>query len=369
MTDLFLQISFIFILIVILTTFFVSLINLLLNQSLKPINLSNNKPFVSVLIPVRNEEKNIPNLLNSLLLQDYQNIEILVLDDNSTDNTYQVIHDYSIKYNNIVTIKGKPLPDGWLGKNWACHQLSNFAKGDLYMFVDSDVFLKSSAISSLLSYFYKYRLDALSVFPTQIMKSFGEKLVVPLMNWILLSLLPLFLIRKSKFNSFIAANGQLFMFSKEIYRRIGGHEAVKSNPVEDMELAKNVKKNGFKIATLLGSELVKCNMYSGFVSSIYGFSKNFYKGFNIPWLIFIFFVFSISLVNILPFLLIFMSIYFLLPVLLIIFNRIILSYLSKQDIFTNIILHIPQFIVFLFIGILSVYKTKLGKNVWKGRPV
>lgn len=369
MIDLFLQFSLIFIFIVILITFLVSLINLLLNQSLKSINLSNNTPLVSVLIPVRNEENNIPILLNSLLLQDYQNIEILVLDDNSTDNTYQVIQDYSIEYNNISTIKGGPLPDGWLGKNWACHQLSNFAKGDIYIFVDSDVFLKSNAITSLLSFYYKYDLDALSVFPTQIMNSFGEKLVVPLMNWILLSFLPLFLIRKSKFKSFIAANGQLFMFSKEIYRQVGGHEAVKSNPVEDMELAKNVKKNGFKIATFLGSELVKCNMYSGFMSSINGFSKNFYNGFNIPWTVFIFFVFFISLVNILPFLLIFMNFYFLLPVLLIILNRIILSYLSKQDIFTNIILHIPQFIVFLFIGILSVYKTKLGKNVWKGRPV
>ncbi len=346
-----------------------SIVNLIYNQTLKPIKQLKINTLISILIPARNEEQNISKLLNSLVSQKNYNIEILVLDDNSSDGTYQVIYDFSSKYNNLKAIKGKPLPEGWLGKNWACHQLSEIAKGDILLFIDSDVILHQEAIPTLLANFYEFKLDALSVFPTQIMNSFGEKLVVPLMNWILLSMLPLFLVRKSKFQSFVAANGQLFLFSKEAYNKIGGHQSVRNNPVEDMELARNLKKNGLKIATFLGGELVKCNMYDGFLSSIQGFSKNFYKGFNINWLLFLLFVLLISIINLIPFFLVFSNVLNIIIIILIILNRIILSYLSKQNIFTNLLFHIPQFIVFLLIGIISVYKTKFGKNVWKGRPI
>ena len=351
-------------------TFFVSLINVVFNSTLKEINNEvKETPKVSVLIPMRNEEKNIPKLLNSLIEQSYNNIEILILDDNSTDNSYEVASNYSHKIKNLRVLKGSELPNGWLGKNWACHQLSQHASGELLAFVDADVILAPKAIEILVNFFYKYKLDALSVFPTQIMNTFGEKLVVPLMNWILLSFLPLILVRKSHYKSLTAANGQVLMFKKEIYHKIGGHTIVSNHPVEDMELAKLVKLNGFRIATFLGGGLIKCNMYNGFSESIQGYSKNFFKGFNINWLVFILFMSIVSLSNIIPFLLILYDLFFIIPIFLILLNRILVSYLSKQNIFVNLLLHLPQFIVFLFLAFFSVYKTKFRKNVWKGRPV
>lgn len=369
MIDFFLDIVFILILLTNVITFLVALVNLIFNQTLKPKFADNDNIILSILIPMRNEEKNIHKLLDSFISQDYQNFEVIVLDDNSSDNSYEVASNYSNKLKNLQVIKGRELPNGWLGKNWACYQLSSYAKGNYLMFIDADVILNSQAINSLISYISRYKLNALSVFPTQVMNSFGEKLVVPLMNWILLSFLPLVLVRKSRFNSLLAANGQLIVFDRDTYFEIGGHQKVKNQPVEDMELARLVKPSGRKIGTFLGGNLVKCNMYDGFLSSVSGFSKNFYKGFNINWLPFLVMIGYITFSNLTPFFLVFHNSLFIIPLLLIISTRIILSILSKQGIITNTFLHIPQFIVFLFIGILSVYKTKFGKNVWKGRQI
>lgn len=350
-------------------TFLVALVNLIFNQTLKPRIKFDENILISILIPMRNEENNIPKLLDSLKSQNYQNFEIIILDDNSSDNSFDIASNYINKFDNLQVLKGKELPQGWLGKNWACHQLSLQAKGKYLIFIDADVILNSTAINTLLSYIYKYNLKSLSVFPTQIMNSFGEKLVLPLMNWVLLSFLPLVLVRLLHFKSLVAANGQLFVFHRDTYFKIGGHEMVKNQPVEDMELARLIKSNGLKIGTFLGGKLVSCNMYDDFVSSILGFSKNFYKGFNTHWTIFLLIIGYIAFFNLIPFVLVFYKSIFIIPILLIISTRIILSILSNQKITTNTFLHIPQFIVFLLIGILSVYKTKFGKNVWKGRQI
>lgn len=363
------EILFLIVLIVNSILFVVPFINLLFNPTLKITASNHIKPFISILIPMRNEENNIKKLLNSLLEQHYNNFEIIILDDNSTDKSYKVAYSYINKINNLQVVKGKELPKGWLGKNWACHQLSELANGEYLLFLDADVFLKPQAINSIISTANKYSLDALSVFPTQVFYSFGEKLVVPLMNWILLSLLPMVLVRKSRYNSLIAANGQLFLFHKDAYHSINGHLSVKNKPVEDMVLAKKIKSSGYRIGTFIGGDLVFCRMYENFISSIQGFSKNFYSGFNFNWLVFILFILLFSISSIVPFLLVWWDSVFLLPVILVTLNRIFVSYLSKQKIIDNLILHIPQFIVFLLIGIISVYKTKFGKNVWKDRPI
>lgn len=363
------EILFLFIVLSTTTTFLVSLLNLIFDPNLRVSNNKFDSPLISILIPMRNEEQNIAKLLNSLIHQDYPNIEIIVLDDNSTDNSYQVACSFINKINNLQIIKGAELPKDWLGKNWACHQLATHAKGEILIFIDADVTLHSNAISTMFDYFQQYKLDALSVFPTQMMNTLGEKLVVPLMNWILLSLLPLVLVQKSKFKSLTAANGQTLMFKKEVYESIGGHAKVHNHTVEDMELAKLVKSNGYRFGTFLGGELVKCNMYNGFTEGIKGYAKNFYKGFNLSWLVFIFLISVLALSNITPFFLVFFNSYLVLPIILILLNRIFVSYLSKQNIISNLLLHIPQFIVFLFLAFFSVYKTKYRKNIWKGRPV
>jgi len=228
---------------------------------------------VSVLIPARNEEMNIGSCLNFILAQDYKNLEVLVLDDQSTDRTSEIIKAFSEKHKNIFYLKGEKLPQNWTGKNWACHQLSQKANGKYLLFIDADVELASNAISSTLKIMSNTKAKMLSVFPTQRIKSFGEWLIVPLMNWLLLSFLPLRQVYSSQNKSFIAANGQFILWDRETYFSIGGHKQVANTVVEDMELARKAKPHD-KIITLLGGNIIFCRMYSSFPNAFKGFTKN-----------------------------------------------------------------------------------------------
>jgi glycosyltransferase involved in cell wall biosynthesis len=323
---------------------------------------------ISVLIPARNEEKNIGSCLNFILAQDYKNLEVLVLDDQSTDRTSEIIKAFSEKHKNIFYLKGEKLSQNWTGKNWACHQLSQKANGKYLLFVDADVELAPNAISSTAKIMAATKTKMLSVFPTQRIKSFGEWLIVPLMNWLLLAFLPLRQVYASRNNSFIAANGQFILWDRETYFSIGGHQQVANAVVEDMELARKAKQKN-KIITLLGGNVIFCHMYSSFPDAFKGFTKNFYPGFNLNPIIFIcfvillFFLFAVSSVFALT------DSNYLVVVMLIVLSRILISQMSHQNLFLDVILHPIQMILMLVVGINSVVGTKLGYAAWKGRKL
>lgn len=326
------------------------------------------KKLVSVLIPARNEEENIGKCLSFILAQDYNNIEVLVFDDQSTDRTSEIVKSFSEKHKNIFCFDGEPLPKEWTGKNWACHQLSQKARGDYLLFIDADVEPAPKAISSALKIMEAKKAKMLSVFPSQKIKSFGEWLIVPLMNWLLLSFLPLKNVNSSNNKSFIAANGQFMLWNRETYFSVGGHQQVANAVVEDMELARKAKQQN-KIITLLGGNVIYCHMYNSFPDAFKGFSKNFYPGFNLNPIIFIgfiiilFFCFAVSSVFALT-----DSIY-LIVVVLIVLSRILISQMSHQNLFLNVILHPFQMIIMFVVGINSVMSTKLRYAAWKGRKL
>lgn len=328
--------------------------------------LQTEQELVSILIPARNEEKNITECITKCLDQTYPNKEIIVLNDNSTDNTNVLLQKFSDR---IKIINGAQLPEGWLGKNWACHQLSLNANGKYLLFIDADVRLNEKAVKAAINEIHFSEIGMLSVFPTQKIKSFSEWLIVPLMNWLLLGFLPLALVYKSKHKSFVAANGQFMLWRKDTYNSIGGHLAVKGKLVEDMEFARLCKENGIKIKTLLGNELVFCRMYTKLSEAINGFSKNFYPGFNLNPISFFIFIVLTTLASIYPFFIWNSSDYSLILFCEIILSRIFISTVSKQNILVNILLHSIQMIFFLVVGIISIYKTLNRKLEWKERKI
>lgn len=334
----------------------------------KPVKL-NSTPLVSVLIPARNEESNISNCINSIINQNYPKIEVIVLDDNSEDNTYNIVKNISENNKKVKIIKGKPLLKGWKGKNWACYQLSEHANGEYLLFLDADVFLAPYAISYSLHLMYKYNLNALSSFPTQLTYSFGEKIIVPLMKWLLLSFLPLRLVYSSPNKSFIAANGQFLMFSKNTYNLIGTHYAVKDKVVEDMEFALLLKNYNLKLLTTIGADAIFCKMYSNFSTAFFGFSKNYFPGFKVNAFSFIFIQIIFILLFFLPFILLFFNIKFLYIAILILLGRVLLANLTKENYFLSILLHPMQMITLFAIGINSVILTKTKRIKWKGRKI
>ena len=197
-----------FILALALVNFTVSLVNLLAFHYL-PEDTVGHQPLVSVLIPARNEEGNIRNLLLDLHHLPYPELEILVYDDESSDNTRQIVREFEQRDPRIVLLEGSALPPQWTGKNHACHQLASVARGDYYLFLDADVRIRGNLISHAVARMIKDDLSLISIVPVQQMNTPGARMSVPLMNWILLSLLPMPLIRRSRRPSLAAANGQL----------------------------------------------------------------------------------------------------------------------------------------------------------------
>ncbi len=326
------------------------------------------KELVSILIPARNEERNMAKLLTSLAQEDYPNLEILVLDDGSTDATAAICASFAAKDIQFKVLTGQALPEGWLGKNYACHQLAKEAKGTYWVFLDADTWVQPGFIAALIHRMKIRRLDLLSIFPTQEMRTFGEHLFVPLINYVLLNLLPLRLVQLSKNLLFSAANGQCMAFDAASYRQNKWHEHVKANVVEDIEIMRAVKFWGGDGEVLLDRGFISSRMYCGFSEALEGFSKNVLLGFGNS--IFVISVYLFLLV-VAPLLLIFfvdirLSLFALSLILL---SRVMIALLSGQSLWKSIVLHPLQLLSFVLLAFVAAQKKLTRSSTWKGRNV
>jgi chlorobactene glucosyltransferase len=242
-------------------------------------------PKVSICVPARNEERMIAQCVESLCKQDYPSFEVIVLDDNSTDETPAILAELVKKYpNTLITIKGKPLEKGWIGKPYACHQLSQVATGEILLFTDADTIHIPEMLTSAVHFADERNADFFSMIPNEVMETWGEQLVLPLVHYLYFAYLPNKWITDKKAVKYSAANGQFMFFKRDTYEAIGGHTSVKNNLVEDVFLAKEVKKSGRRILLANGYNLVKCRMYENMTEVFKGFSKNFFAGmsFSLP---------------------------------------------------------------------------------------
>jgi len=234
-------------------------------------------PPISVLIPARDEEANIESCLKSLQKQDYPNLEILVLDDNSTDSTASLVQRIAATDDRIQLIRGKPLPKGWAGKPFACYQLARKAKGAWLLFVDADTTHASHMLRSVLSLALERRCSLLSGFPRQLATSLPQKVAIPVLYFVILSWLPLWWLQHCKKPKPSLAIGQFLLFPSEEYWRIGGHRAVKSKILEDVWLGVEVHRHGGRHMAVDLSPVVSCSMYQGLGAMWEGFIKWIYS--------------------------------------------------------------------------------------------
>lgn len=342
----------------------VSLLNFIFRQPLD--NSRPSEAFVSVMIPARNEEENIPNLLKDLQDQKHNNIEILVFDDESTDRTGEIVKQYSNIDPRIKLVSSGGLPDGWLGKNHACHSLANHAKGEYFMFVDADVRIGNNLIVRAINKVAGDNLSLLTIFPKQIMPSIGEKLTVPLMNYILLSLLPLILVSKSKEPGLSAANGQFMFFSSAAYRKYHPHKKMRMKKVEDIAIIRYLKRKGLRAACLSEGHNISCRMYTNYHDAVNGFAKNiimFFGGSAIMAILF----WMITSLGFLPVIIMMPAWLIMIYFAALIIIRIFVSLTSRQPVAANIIFLLPQHIVMGLIIMKSIEFKKKGQYKWKGR--
>ncbi len=233
-------------------------------------------PFVSIIVPARNEETKISRCLESLLNQDYPNFELVVIDDRSTDRTGQIIEELAKRDKRVRYVKGKDAPDGWIGKCNALAHAVGYASGEWYIFTDADTYHQPTSIRDAVSLGIKDKADLVSFVPLQELGCFWEKLVMP-------TLLSSFLIG-DPFHSVndphakrAYAYGQYIMVRRTSYLAVGGHQSVRDEIVEDHAIGRVFKDKGYKILVADGKTLYSVRMYTDLESMWQGWTKNLYS--------------------------------------------------------------------------------------------
>ncbi len=233
-------------------------------------------PFVSILVPARNEETKIARCLDSLLKQNYPNFEIVVIDDRSTDLTGEIIQKFAQEHKNIKFVQGKDAPNGWIGKCNALAHASGYASGDWFVFTDADTCHAPNSVRDSVSYAMEHQVDLLSFVPMQELGSFWERLVMPALLSSFLIGDPFHSVNDPKAER-AYAYGQYILCRRTSYLAVGGHRSVHNEIVEDHALARVFKEKGYKIAVADGKTLYSVRMYTNLQTLWLGWTKNLYS--------------------------------------------------------------------------------------------
>jgi glycosyltransferase involved in cell wall biosynthesis len=236
---------------------------------------------ISVLVPLRDEENNAVAIIETLEAQEnLSDVEFLVLDDNSTDKTYELLQAAALGDSRFNIMQGAPLPDGWLGKPWALSQLSQSARGEILICIDADVRLAANGVAAAITSMQKHNLDFFSPYPSQVARTFSERMIQPLLQWSWLSSVPLAIAKRSTNPSFAVANGQFFAVKKSALDQSGGYASIKSEVLDDMQMARVLLRNEFKGTVGNGALIAQCHMYSSWSELRNGYAKSLWKGFG-----------------------------------------------------------------------------------------
>jgi chlorobactene glucosyltransferase len=247
-------------------------------NSLRP--FVTNGPKVSVLIPVRNEEQTIGRCLDSLLNQSYINYEIIVLDDLSQDNTGKILSTYAAAHSSITIVHGKPLPEGWYGKNHALHQLAAEASGEILLFTDADTKHKEASISFAVTNLEYHSADFLSGYPRQ---NFSIKSIGPVLSLLFLNLIfftPVWTQKRNPNPIFGLVLGQYLCIRSTAYWAVGGYASIPKVLTDDIHMGRLLLKNGFRQVFLRIGTIVSCQMYDSFKNAVQGITKCIFDFFD-----------------------------------------------------------------------------------------
>lgn len=242
---------------------------------------------VSVLIPARNEETSIGPAVESVLASAGVELEVIVLDDHSTDRTADVVHAIAARDPRVRLESAPPLPDGWCGKQHACYALSKLARYPVITFLDADVRLTPDALARMLRFHRVSKAELVSGFPRQQTGTLLEKLVIPLINWLIVCYLPLGPMRRSRQAGLGAGCGQWFLTSRGAYDAVGGHGAVKASLHDGVKLPRAYRGAGFMTDLCDATDLATCRMYRSAGQVWYGLAKNAREGLGAPKLIWV----------------------------------------------------------------------------------
>lgn len=312
---------------------------------------------LDILIPVKNEQDRLRQSLENLIPITKQVGQIVILNDDSTDGTKAILELYKAHF---TIVHGRPKPEYWKGKNWACEQLQHYSKNEYILFIDVDVKVNAEALQSLRNYAEKGEYDAVSVFPQLIRKEKFEVIFNDILNSTLLFNIIIPWISKIKAASYSAANGQCLLFKRSSYWN--WHKKLKDSWIEDVAIFREMKARDLNVSTFISSGGIQCKMYDEYKAGINGFSKNLFAGFeySLPSMI-LFLIYNIFI----PLLALTYGFSSPLLLLFVIAEILILSLLNPKDGPLSALLFIPRNLIWLFIAGKSIYWHYSGKTKWR----
>ena len=325
---------------------------------------------VAILIPARNEEANIAPCVESVLAQEnLTNFALYVLDDSSTDQTNRIVRDLAMTEPRITLLRGKELPEGWTGKNFACWQLANAAEGfDYLVFIDADVRLRRDAIVKSINALRKYQWSFISPYPKQIARSWSEWLIQPLLQWSWITTLPLRIAERSLRPQLTAANGQFLILEKSAYFTAGGHKAIHEEVLDDIHLARQMKRNGFYGNVIDGSAIASCRMYRSWRELRDGYTKSLWSAFgSIPGALLVI-IFLVSL-YIFPLLIALQGLNWGISLLLFAFISRLMAAARSQSSITSALFHPLAILILCYLIIRSWWLKRKNRLEWKSRAL
>ncbi|HKO54794.1 MAG TPA: glycosyltransferase family 2 protein [Thermoanaerobaculia bacterium] len=248
-----------------------TILNLLLIPRLRPVQPRGT--FVSVIIPARDEERTIERTVRALLAQTHQALEVIVVDDRSTDRTGEILR----AIDGVVVIDGEEPPEGWLGKPWALHQGSRRARGELLFFIDADIIYAPDAVGAAVARIEESGVAMLTLFPRMEMHGFWEHLAMPMLALTGFTFLPTWLGNRTRIPLLGIGGGTGNLIRRTDYDALGGHESLKDSVVDDVALARLVRRSGRRTEIVRADDgLVSLRMYHGRREIVEGFTKNMF---------------------------------------------------------------------------------------------
>ncbi len=227
---------------------------------------------VSVLVPARDEAATIRQCLESLVAQDHREIELIVLDDRSDDDTAAIARSFSQR--GVRVIDGEPLPGGWTGKNWACEQLARAASGEVLCFIDADTTLEPQAVRAAAGLLESEGAGLVTLLLRAERRTFAQATLLPIVNYALLSLFPVWLMHQRRAPRVALGLGPFMIVSRSAYEEVGGHAAAPGEIVDDVRLSRAIKGAGYPVRLANGTALVRTRWYTSVREIWRGFSKN-----------------------------------------------------------------------------------------------
>ena len=326
------------------------------------------EPFVSIIVPARDEERSIERSVRGFLAQDYPAFEVIVVDDRSSDSTGPILDGIAAQDARLVVVHGEEPPPGWLGKPWALHQGSLRAKGELLLFVDADIDYAPQALRAGVEHIAASDAAMVFLFTNFETHGFWEAAMMPSIPMTPF-LLPLWLGERFPLTWLAIGGGTGNLIRREEYDAVGGHEALRDAVVDDVGLAQHVRRNGHKTEIARTERLVSVRMYHGLGEIVRGFTKNIFAVFGRSYLLALFFVTGTLVFHLLPFFLALTGDPIAFAVVaLIIVTRLVFFASLGYPLWSALLLHPLTTVVWVWILLRSVWIVGIRRNLtWRGR--